>query len=92
MSLLTYDKASNGENGSAKRRTSKLVFRKPSNWVKFVKVKPTPDPVQISAFAKIKQQVVDIDPVSLCSFEGERERELYINFTSWVGKWSSLAY
>ena len=66
-SLHTYDKLPNGNNGSAKRSKSKLLFRKPSNWVKFVKVKPTPDPVQISAYAKIRQRVADVDPVSVCN-------------------------
>ena len=35
----------------------------------FIKIRPTPDPVQIKAFANIRRAVTDIDPVR------ERERE-----------------
>lgn len=42
---------------------SKLTFKKPSNWLPFVRICAIPDPVQIKAFAKMKQAVPEIDPV-----------------------------
>ena len=67
--LHTYDRQP--ENG-AKRNAAKVTFRKPANWVSFIKIRPAPDPVQIEAFAKIRNVVADIDPVR----EGEgRGRE-----------------
>ena len=68
--LHTYDRQP--ENG-AKRNAAKVTFRKPANWVSFIKIRPTPDPVQIEAFAKIRNAVTDIDPVREGKREGERE-------------------
>jgi hypothetical protein len=56
--LSPYDCAAEKEG-----RCGHAVFTKPANWLKFIRLTPEPDPLQIIAYSTIRDSVKDIDPL-----------------------------